>query len=118
MAPFAGGQAHFAYFPFYCSYFLCIGFAAQYYSWRSMQLSLGLVGLLVFFLIIFFFSETYHPGKRGVDKLDPSLLPKWRPVVLNPLRPLWLLRSPNLLIVVSIFFPAISTAQVFVGISL
>jgi len=72
------------------------GFAAHYYSWRIMQYFLGLVGLFVFFLIIFFLPETYHPGKRGVDKLDPSLLPKWRPVILNPLQPLWLLRSPNL----------------------
>ena len=91
--------------PFYfCSYFPPVGFATHYYSWRFMQLFLGLVGLLVFFLILFFLPETYHPNKRGVDNLDPSLLSKWRPVILNPLQPLWLLRSPNLLIVVRVLF--------------
>ena len=76
------------------------GFAAHYYSWRLVQMALGIVGLLSFFAIVFFFPETYHPGKRGVDKLDRSLQPRWRPVILNPLQPLWLLRSPNLLAVV------------------
>ena len=69
-----------------------------------MQLSLGIVGLIVFFLMIFSLPETYHPGERGVDKLDPNLLPKWRPVILNPLRLFWLLRSPDLFAVVSIRF--------------
>ena len=88
---------------FFCSsYFLPVGIATHYYSWRFMQLILGLVGLLVFFLILFFLPETYHPNQRGVDKLDPSLLSKWRPVILNPLQPLLLLRSPNLLFVVRI----------------
>jgi hypothetical protein len=89
---------------FCCSYFLPVGFATHYYSWRLMQLILGLVGLLVFFLLLFFLPETYHPNQRGVDNLDPSLLSKWRPVILNPLQPLWLLRSPNLLVVVRILF--------------
>jgi MFS family permease len=90
---------------FFCSsYFLPVGFATHYYSWRFMQLLLGLVGFLVFFLILFFLPETYHPNKRGVDNFDPSLLSKWRPVILNPFQPLWLLRSPNLLIVVRILF--------------
>lgn len=69
-----------------------------------MQLVLGLVGFFVFFLILFFLPETYHPNKRGVDNLDPSLLSKWRPVILNPFQPLWLLRSPNLLFVVRTLF--------------
>lgn len=68
-----------------------------------MQLLLGLVAFFAFFIIVFFLPETYHARERGVDKLDPSLLPKWRPVILNPLRPLWLLRSPNLLAVVRVF---------------
>jgi predicted MFS family arabinose efflux permease len=88
----------------YCSDFLRVGFAAHYYSWRFMQQFLGLSGLLVFVLIIIYLPETYHPKKRGVDNIDPNLLPKWRPVILNPLKPLGLLRSPNLLIVVRIFF--------------
>lgn len=89
---------------FYCSYFLHIGFAVHYYSWRFMQQFLGVVGFLIFITIIFFLPETYHPKKRGVDNIDPSLLPKWRPVILNPFQPLWLLRSPNLLSVVRILF--------------
>ena len=89
---------------FCCSYFLPVGFATHYYSWRFMQLLLGLVGFLVFSIILFFLPETYHPNKRGVDNFDPSLLSKWRPVILNPFQPLWLLRSPNLLIVVRILF--------------
>ena len=105
LAPLAGGTvAHF--FFCYCSYFLstCIGFATHYYSWRIMQLLIGLIGFLVFSLILFFLPETYHPNKRGVDNFDPSLLSKWRPVILNPFQPLWLLRSPNLLIVVRMPF--------------
>ena len=79
-----------------------------------MQLFLGLVGFLVFFVIIFYLPETSHPNKRGVDNLDPSLLPKWRPVILNPLKPIWLLRSPNLFIVVCILFlSAISRTHKF-----
>ncbi|KAF8802956.1 MFS general substrate transporter [Phlegmacium glaucopus] len=75
------------------------GFATHYYSWRIMQLASGVIGLMSFIAIVLFFPETYHPGARGVDKLDPSLHPRWRPVLLNPLQPLWLLRSPNLLAV-------------------
>ncbi|KAF8812965.1 MFS general substrate transporter, partial [Phlegmacium glaucopus] len=92
------------------SFWFC--FAAHYYSWRLLQQFLGLVGLFVFFLIMFFLPETYHPGERGVDKLDPSQLPKWRPVILNPLRPLWLLRSPNLLAVVLLLVPLAYTIGV------
>lgn len=40
-----------------------------------------------FFAIGAFFPETYHTGKRGVDRLDPSLRPRWRAVLLNPLEP-------------------------------
>ena len=89
---------------FCCSYFLPVGFTTHYYSWRIMQLLIGLVGFLFFSLILFFLPETYHPNKRGVDSFDPSLLSKWRPVILNPFQPLWLLRSPNLLFVVRILF--------------
>ena len=69
-----------------------------------MQLILGGVGLVCFFWILFAFPETYHPGKRGVDKLPPDARP---PLLLNPLGPLALLKSPNLLAVVglsSLFF--------------
>ena len=49
------------------------GFVAHYYSRRLVQVALGIVGPLSFFVIVFFFLETYHPGKRGVDKLDPKI---------------------------------------------
>jgi len=75
---------------------------------------LGLVGFLAFFLIIFHLPETSHPNKRGVDKLDPSLLPKWRPVILNPLQPIWLLRSPNLFIVTLAGFTSVLTNFVLI----
>ncbi|KAJ3513850.1 hypothetical protein NLJ89_g2716 [Agrocybe chaxingu] len=77
-----------------------------------MQLSLGFVGIAVFFCILFFFPETYHPGERGIDKVDPTSLPSWRPVLINPLRPLWLLRSPNLLAVTAAGFMALITDYV------
>ena len=114
LAPLAGGEAIFISVSC-CSYFLRVGLAAHYYSWRFMQQFLGLVGFLVFFIVIFFLPETSHPNKRGVDNLDPGLLPKWRPVILNPLGPLWLLRSPNLLVVVrtSISFCHSSTFKFF-----
>ncbi|KJA19693.1 hypothetical protein HYPSUDRAFT_44074 [Hypholoma sublateritium FD-334 SS-4] len=75
------------------------GFATRYFSWRLLQLGLGITGVIVFFVVVFFFPETYHIGQRGADKVDPESLPKWRPVILNPLKPLWMLRSPNLLAV-------------------
>jgi len=75
------------------------GLAAHYYSWRLMQLSIGIVGLATFFCILAFFPETYHPGQRGVDKLDSARAARWWPVFINPLRPLGILRSPNLLLV-------------------
>ena len=112
----------FPSFWFRYSDLLPVGFAAHYYSWRFMQQLIGLVAFFVFFIIIFWLPETYHPGKRGVDKLDSSLLPKWRPVFLNPLRPLWLLRSPNLLAVVCIIiiipFLSLQELKFFIGIRL
>ncbi|TFK35473.1 major facilitator superfamily domain-containing protein [Crucibulum laeve] len=75
------------------------GIAAHYSSWRVMQFALGGIGLGAFIFMSFFFPETSHPGARGVDKLEGYTHPTWRPVLLNPLSPLWLLRSPNLLAV-------------------
>ena len=80
------------------------GLATHYFGWRILQLSLGATGIIIIFTVVCFFPETYHPGKRGVDSVDPASLPKWRPVLLNPLEPLWMLRSPILLSVVSRFF--------------
>jgi len=77
-----------------------------------MQLSLGFIGLVVFVFVLFIFPETYHPGERGIDKADLSTLPTWRPVLLNPLRPLLLLRSPNLLMVTFAGFTTLLTDYV------
>ena len=107
MAPLAGGSPPILIY-FLLFSLLSVGIAAHYYSWRFMQLLLALVGLIVFFIIILFLPETSHPNKRGMDSFDPDLLPKWRPVILNPLEPFWLLRSPNVLAVVRIlFFPPV-----------
>ncbi|KAF5386894.1 hypothetical protein D9615_002116 [Tricholomella constricta] len=69
------------------------GFAAQYSSWRVMQIVIGAVGCFLFLCMALFFPETCHPGTRGVDKIpeDSSKL-----VFVNPLKPLALLRSPNI----------------------
>ena len=75
-----------------------------------MQFILAGAGLLGFTCIVFFFPETSHPGVRGIEKTrkarqheaqrDGSTQPEavnW--VWVNPVKPLWLLRSPNLLAV-------------------
>ncbi len=75
-----------------------------------MQFILAGAGFLGFVCIFLFFPETSHPGVRGIEKprqtrqieedqggsLKENHL-GW--VWVNPLRPLWLLRSPNLLAV-------------------
>ncbi|KAF9009713.1 major facilitator superfamily domain-containing protein [Cyathus striatus] len=77
------------------------GAAAHYASWRILQFSLGVFGLISFIFTLFFLPETSHPGSRGIEKQAASgkPLPQWRPVILNPLSPLWMLRSPNLFFV-------------------
>ena len=66
----------------------------------------GSICVFAFFLIIlftFFLPETSHPGARGIDKLlEKGEKPGF--VVLNPFSSLWLLRSPNILLVVSLPF--------------
>ena len=80
-----------------------------------MQQFLGVIGLFAFFTILFFLPETSHPNKRGIDNVDPSSLPKWRPVILNPLKPILLLRSPNLIMIVRIsLLSAILRAFVYI----
>ncbi|KAF9554261.1 MFS general substrate transporter [Agrocybe pediades] len=88
------------------------GYAAHYFSWRLLQFSLGVFGFCAFVLILFFFPETYHPGKRGVDKADPATLPTWRPILINPFTPLWMMRSPNLLFVTMAGFACLFTDYV------
>ncbi|TFL01039.1 major facilitator superfamily domain-containing protein [Pterulicium gracile] len=74
------------------------GLAAHYSSWRVMQYALGISGLLIFLAMYTWFPETSHPGVLGVEKLPSEEREKTgrRPVVLNPLRGLALMRSPNL----------------------
>ncbi|KAI0081509.1 MFS general substrate transporter [Panus rudis PR-1116 ss-1] len=71
------------------------GFAAHYYSWRIMQVILGICGAVMWLVTFLLLPETTHPGTRGVDKLIESEgKAKW--VWLNPFRSLWLFQSPNI----------------------
>ncbi|KAF9554259.1 MFS general substrate transporter [Agrocybe pediades] len=79
------------------------GLGAAHWSsgWRTVQAVLGLAGAIIFFIVYFFFPETSHPGTRGIDKLrvDHSSNAPVGFVFINPLRPMLLLRSPNLLLI-------------------
>ncbi|KAF5330124.1 hypothetical protein D9611_010546 [Ephemerocybe angulata] len=90
------------------------GLSAHYASWRLPQLVMGLSGLFVFVLVYAFLPETSHPGERGVDKVKSlsdegaaalrserplRRFTKTLPIFINPLRPLALMRNPNLLFV-------------------
>lgn len=69
-----------------------------------MQGSLGVVGFVAFCVMYLFFPETSQPGTRGIEKLRASESgsdeKKIGFVFVNPLRPMLLLRSPNLLLIV------------------
>ncbi|KAG1819858.1 major facilitator superfamily domain-containing protein, partial [Suillus subaureus] len=70
------------------------GAAAQYWSWRNLQYSIGVWGLLEMLLMYLSFPETSHPGTLGIDKLMHR---RWIHITwVNPLSSLWLLQSPNL----------------------
>ena len=66
----------------------------------------GLIGFATFYLI---FPETSQPGARGIDKMntangiDESLGSSF--IFINPLEPLRLLRSPSMLLTVSVLRP-------------
>ncbi|KIM79780.1 hypothetical protein PILCRDRAFT_73747 [Piloderma croceum F 1598] len=91
---------------------VCGGLAAHYASWRDMQFALLACGILSFLVVLLFLPETSHPQTRGIDKArmieesssggegerDGS---GWKWVWVNPLASLWLLRSPNLLAVLT-----------------
>lgn len=74
-----------------------------------MQGALLVCGLVAFLAVFFGLPETSHPKTRGIDKLhevkhpegNESKLSLRKLVWVNPLASLWLLRSPNLLAVVS-----------------
>ena len=79
------------------------GSTAVYFSWRVMQAYLAAAGLLQFCWMYIYFPETSQPGMRGIDKFPviDGLKYRQRVTFINPLRPLALLRSPNLLLIVS-----------------
>ena len=80
-----------------------LGAVAYYYSWRAMQGFLGVVGFLIFCMMYCWFPETSQPGCRGIDKMraESGENTKSHFYFINPLRPMLLLRSPNLLLIVS-----------------
>jgi hypothetical protein len=82
------------------------GSIAFYFSWRTMQFFLAAAGIFQFCWMYSYFPETAQPGTRGIDKLPgiDSLKHHPRVIFINPLRPLALLRSPNLLFIVSYYF--------------
>jgi hypothetical protein len=68
-----------------------------------MQEFLGVVGFLTFCVIYCWFPETTQPGFRGIDKMraKDTKNAKGHFYFINPLRPLLLLRSLMLLLIVS-----------------
>ncbi|KAG1750072.1 major facilitator superfamily domain-containing protein [Suillus lakei] len=68
------------------------GIAAHYWSWRSLQWSLGLWGFIEMVFIYLLLPETSHSHSGGIRELTTSL---W----INPFSSLWLLRSPNIMAV-------------------
>jgi hypothetical protein len=94
---------------------------AKYSSWRNVQYGLFFVGLLVYVGMLFLLPETSHPGTMGMDKAEqelaagsePQSTRKFKWVWLNPLSCLWLLRSPNLTLVVRASSPACCAASDF-----
>ncbi|KJA19694.1 hypothetical protein HYPSUDRAFT_856658 [Hypholoma sublateritium FD-334 SS-4] len=70
------------------------GYAAQYYSWRAMQGALGVTGIITLYFIWVFLPETSHFSADGgkTELKNTKVLRNF--ISVNPLRPLWLLRSP------------------------
>jgi hypothetical protein len=85
----------------------CLGWITHFYSWRAVHAILGLLGLIVFTTIYFFFPETMQPGATGIDKMkaangiDSSSTPSF--TFINPFNSMWLLRSPAMLIIVRFY---------------
>jgi len=76
------------------------GWITHSYSWRVVHVVLGILGLIVFTTIYFFFPETIQPGATGIDKMkaangNDSSTPF---IFINPFESLWLLRSPSMLL--------------------
>ncbi|KAG1862677.1 major facilitator superfamily domain-containing protein [Suillus subluteus] len=91
------------------------GAAAQYWSWRYLQYSISVWGLLEMLLIYLSFPETSHPGTLGIDKLMHR---RWIHITwVNPLSSLWLLRNPNLFAGVILLVPMAYTIGARYGIT-
>ncbi|KZS89816.1 MFS general substrate transporter [Sistotremastrum niveocremeum HHB9708] len=75
------------------------GLVAHHISWRIMQISLGIVGLIDLFCVITFLPETTHPGKRGIDRMGEVDEKRGSVVLLNPFKALGLMKSPVLLLI-------------------
>ncbi|XP_006458750.1 hypothetical protein AGABI2DRAFT_63935 [Agaricus bisporus var. bisporus H97] len=73
------------------------GIIAHYSSWRGVHNCLAVFGCGVLVCILIFLPETSHPDSRGIDEYEKAgkPLPKWRPVILNPISNLLMLRSLN-----------------------
>lgn len=72
--------------------------ATHYFSWRYGQWGLFVLGLLVLIPVYFCLPETLDPEKRrrwGATEESK------KPIFLNPFKSLGLLRSPNMVLVVS-----------------
>jgi len=80
----------------------CPGYITHYYSWRVVHGILSLVGLIGFTTFYFIFPETSQPGARGIEKMNAANgIHSFK--FINPLEPLWLLRSPSLLLAVRFY---------------
>ena len=97
LAPLCGGQHLVGLLV--CSNFQT-GVVSHLSSWRTMQYILAAAGAAGFICMFFLFSETCHPGTRGIDRHREQVNPRARIIFVNPVRSLALLRSPNLLAVV------------------
>ncbi|KAG1900112.1 major facilitator superfamily domain-containing protein [Suillus fuscotomentosus] len=88
------------------------GAATHHWSWRNLHYSIGAWGLLEMLFIYLSFPETSHPGTLGIDKLPSrrSIHITW----INPLSSLWLLRSPNLFVVMLASALMVNTVYVLV----
>ncbi|KAI0344938.1 MFS general substrate transporter [Trametopsis cervina] len=74
------------------------GTVAHYGSWRVMQFGLSVYSLICVIAVYFFLPETSQPGSRGIEKArEKGENPRF--VLLNPLRGLLLLKSPNILFI-------------------
>ena len=78
------------------------GASAEYWTWRGFQMALCVWALIQVTLVYCLLPETAHPNTRGIDKRTTEEGLRQKFVWINPLGSLGLLRSPNLLMVVSL----------------